>query len=136
MATQFSHGTTQDARFMFTKLLVHDIDQAAAFYSGVFGLIEVARFEAVITGRPVTEAVFQPSHDGGPMFILARFADSTAPAKSEMILGFATSDLDALVARAQKAGGKVVDRLEVPGAGTHIFIEDPEGHIVQASQQG
>lgn len=130
------HGTTQDARFMFTKLVVHDIDKAAAFYSEVFGLIEMARFEAVITGRPLTEAVYQPSHEGGPLFILARFADSTGPAKSEAIVGFGTSDLEALVARAEKAGGKVLERLEIPGAGSHAFIEDPEGHLVQASQQG
>ena len=130
------HGTTQDARFMFTKLMVHDIDKAAAFYSQVFGLVEMARFDAVITGRPLTEAVFQPGYEGGPLFILARFADSTGAASPETILGFATSDLEALIVRAEAAGGKVVDRIDIPGSGRHAFIEDPEGHLVQASQQG
>lgn len=136
MAHQIPSAKTLDTDFMFTKLNVHDLDTATAFYASVVGLVEMTRVEAVIDGRPVTEVVYMPTYEGGPMFILARFHDVSAPAKGELIMGFASQDLDAFVTRAQQAGGKVIEApREIPGAGMRVaFVADPEGHVLQVTQ--
>jgi hypothetical protein len=64
-------GRTLDVDFMFTKLIVEDIETSATFYTSVFGLVEMHRIEARIMERPVTEVVYMPTYSGGPMFILA-----------------------------------------------------------------
>jgi len=136
MAQQIPSARTLDTDFMFTKLLVSDLDAATAFYSSVVGLVEMHRVEAVIDGRPVTEVIYMPTYAGGPMFILARFHDVASPASSELIMGFSSQDLDAFVERAEKAGGKVIEAArEIPGAGMRVaFVADTEGHVLQVTQ--
>jgi lactoylglutathione lyase len=139
MASQNPDAKIRDTDFMFTKLQVKDLDRAVSFYGAVIGLVEMNRVEAEIAGRAVTEVVFMPTYPGGPMFILAHFHDTAAPAANELILGFATKDIAALVARAEQAGGRVVEPAhEVPGMGGMLvaFIADPEGHVLQLSQPG
>jgi len=139
MASQIPDAKTQDTDFMFTKLQVKDLDGAVAFYSSVVGLVEMNRVEAEITGRKVSEVVFMPTYPGGPMFILAQFHDTQAPAGNELILGFATKDIAGFIARAEQAGGRVLEPArEVPGAGGMqiAFVSDPEGHVLQLSQMG
>ena len=78
-----------------------------------------------------------PTYPGGPMFILAQFHDTQAPAGNELILGFATKDIAGFIARAERAGGRVLEPArEVPGAGGMqiAFVSDPEGHVLQLSQ--
>ncbi|WP_197412344.1 VOC family protein [Novosphingobium sp. Fuku2-ISO-50] len=136
MAQQIPSARALDTDFMFTKLNVHDLEAATAFYSSVTGLVEMTRVEAVIAGRPVTEVVYMPTYPGGPMFILAHFHDVTTPATGELIMGFASQDLDAFVARAEQAGGKVIEAArEIPGAGMRVaFVADTEGHVLQVTQ--
>ena len=139
MASQIPNAKTQDTDFMFTKLQVKDLDGAVAFYSSVVGLVEMHHVEAEIAGRKVSEVVFMPTYPGGPMFILAQFHDTQAPAANELILGFATKDLAAFIERAEHAGGHVLEPArEVPGTGGMrvAFVSDPEGHILQLSQSG
>ncbi len=139
MASQIPDAKTQDTDFMFTKLQVKDLEGAVKFYSSVIGLVEMNRVEATIIGRKVSEVVFMPTYPSGPMFILAQFHDTAAPATNELILGFATKDIVALIARAEQAGGRVVEPAsEVPGVpGMQVaFIADPEGHVLQLSQVG
>lgn len=139
MASQIPHAKTQDTDFMFTKLQVKDLDRAVAFYSSVIGLVEMNRVEAEIAGRKVSEVVFMPTYEGGPMFILAQFNDTQAPSVNELILGFATKDIAGFVARAEAAGGRLVEAArEVPGMGGMqvAFVADPEGHLLQLSQMG
>ena len=139
MASQIPHAKTQDTDFMFIKLQVKDLDRAVGFYSSVIGLVEMNRLEAEMMGRKVSEVVFMPTYAGGPMFILAQFHDTDAPAANELILGFATADIAGLIARAEQAGGRVLEAArEVLGMGGMqvAFIADPEGHVVQLSQMG
>lgn len=139
MASQIPHAKTQDTDFMFTKLLVKDLEGAVAFYSSVTGLVEMNRVEAEITGRKVSEVVFMPTYAGGPLFILAQFHDTQTPAANELILGLATKDIAGLIARAEQAGGRVLEPArDVPGMGGMqvAFIADPEGHVLQLSQTG
>ena len=137
MASQIPHAKTQDTDFMFTKLQVKDLDSAVAFYSSVAGLVEMNRVDAEITGRKVSEVVFMPTYPGGPLFILAQFHDTETPAANELILGLATKDIAGFIARAEQAGGRVLEPArEVPGMGGMqvAFVADPEGHVLQLSQ--
>ena len=133
MAGAIPHGRNLDTDFLFTKLVVDDLDRAVEFYGSVFGLIEMHRLDAEITGRAISEVVFMPTCEGGPMFVLAKFHDKVGPVAGETILGFATGDLDALLDRAMKAGGRVAEQRDA-GSFRHAFVIDPEGHLVQISQ--
>jgi len=136
MANQIPSGRTLDTDFMFTKLFVSDLEKSGEFYASVFGLVEMHRVEAAIAGRPVTELVYMPTYPGGPMFILARFHDVSTAAGDELILGFATQDLEALLERVEKAGGRIVEPVqEIPQAGMRLaFVADAEGHVSQVTQ--
>jgi predicted enzyme related to lactoylglutathione lyase len=139
MASQIPDAKTQDTDFMFTKLQVKDLDKAVAFYVSVVGLVEMNRVEAEIAGRKVSEVVFMPTYPGGPMFILAQFHDTQTHAANELILGLATKDIAGFIARAEQAGGRVLEQpREVPGMGGMrvAFVTDPEGHVLQLSQPG
>lgn len=128
-------GAEQDIDFMFTKLIVHDIEKSDAFYKAVFGLVEMNRMEANIAGRAVVEIVYQPTYKGGPLFILASFPDDTQPARNESIIGFASGDFDACLQRIEKAGGTVLEDRSIPDMGRHAFMKDPEGNLLQISQR-
>lgn len=128
-------GADQNIDFMFLKLIVHDIVKSEAFYKSVFGLVEMNRMEAKITGREVIEVVYQPTYKGGPLFILASFPGDTQPARNEAIIGFASGDFDACLQRIEKAGGSVVEDRTVPDFGRTAFAKDPEGHLLQISQR-
>ena len=139
MASQIPNAKTQDTDFMFTKLQVKNLDGAVAFYSSVVGLVEMNRVDAEIGGRKVSEVVLMPTYPGGPMFILAQSHDTQAAAANELILGFATKDIAGFIARAEQAGGRVLEPArEVPGMGGMqvAFVSDPEGHVLQLSQMG
>ena len=136
MAYEIPHGRTLETDFMFTKLLVNDLEKSAAFYSTVIGLIEMNRMEAEITGRKITEIVYMATYEGGPMFILGKFHDAPKPVNDEVILGFGTKDMGALLERAEKAGVSLAEPLrEDPNMGFRTaYLFDPEGHLVQISQ--
>jgi predicted enzyme related to lactoylglutathione lyase len=136
VAYEIPHGRTLDTDFMFTKLLVDDLEQAAAFYTSVCGVVEMHKVEAEITGRKVSEIVYMPTYQGGPMFILAKFHGAPKPANDEVILGFATKDLDAFVARVEAAGGRILEKSadDHPSGFRHAFVTDIEGNNLQISQ--
>lgn len=119
--------------FSFTKLVVTDLEASARFYKSVFGLQEQARVEADVSGRPIEEIMFGPTAPGGGSFVLFRFLDRAEPATEEVILGFVTEDLDALVARATDAGGNVTQPpREMPEHGVRVaFVTDVEGHLIE-----
>ena len=106
MAYEIPHGRSLDTDFMFTKLLVDDLEKAAAFYAS------------------------------GPLFVLAKFKDAPKPANDEVILGFAAKDLEAFAARVEAAGGRVLDKSGADNASGfgHIFVADVEGNVLQVSQ--
>ena len=136
MADASSSDRTSFENFVFTKLLVNDLEKSAAFYVAVFGFVELARVDAQITGRAISEIVYQPTSSGGPLFILAKFKDTTKPVTDETVLGFSTKDMAALLTRVEKAGGRVLERLESSPTSPFltVFIHDIEGHLVQLSQ--
>ena len=129
-------ATPPTAHFGFTKLLVTDLEASAAFYTSVFGLKETARVTSAIADRPIDEIIFSPTGAGAATFVLLRYGDVSAPASEEVILGFITDDLPALVARAVSAGGSVVQEPydNVEHKVKVGFVADNEGHLIEVVQ--
>jgi len=125
-----------DASFGFTKLVVADLDKAAAFYKSVCGLTEQARVEDKLGGRAIVEIIYAPAYQGGASFVLLTYPDTPKPASGEVILGFATPDVDAFVGRVLAGGGAVVDAaVSRPDHGVRVaIVKDPEGHLIEVVQ--
>jgi predicted enzyme related to lactoylglutathione lyase len=121
------------AHFGFTKLVVMDLDAAAVFYTEVFGVEEQYRVHAEIAGRVIDEILFKATAPGAATFALLRFADQRSASHDEVILGFITTDIDTLFAKAVNAGGAVAQAAESqPEHGVRVgFLRDPEGHLIE-----
>lgn len=136
MTDEFSPASNGDAHFGFTKLVVDDLEKSHAFYTTVCGLVEQFRYESEIGERAISEIGYAPTADGGASFALLKYLNVQAPDRGESILGFTTDDIDAFVARAQSAGGRVTDPVrDMPDLGLRVaFVEDCEGHLIEVVQ--
>ena len=129
-------GVTSDAMPVFAKVFVHDLPAMAAFYEGVFGLVRNFEHSDAMLGRDIDEIGYQAAWPGGLEITLISYRDSAGPVAGESVMGFTTSDIHALVARAVAAGGSIpapvrrIDELNLSVA----FILDPEGHINEVVQ--
>ncbi len=123
----------QSTHFGFSKLLVNDLEASASFYSSVCGLTEMARVDSEIAGRPISEIMYNPTGDGAATFVLLQFTDGNTRGKEEVIIGFQTDNVAAFVARAEAAGGSVVESVkEMPEHGVRVaFVADNEGHLIE-----
>jgi predicted enzyme related to lactoylglutathione lyase len=129
-------GSTRDAQYGFSKVFVHDLEAMAAFYEEVFGLVPFNRHQDEMFGRKIDEITYQATTPGGPALTLIKYLDSTGPTAGESVQGFATTDIDALVARAEAAGGRMPDpirRIDAFGLRV-VFVLDPEGHVNEVIQ--
>ena len=123
--------------FAFTKLVVGDLDRCAAFYEAVCGVRPRARIEGHITGRPITEIVYEPTSAGGASLVLLAYDGEPKPASGEIIVGFASADAEAFVARAVAAGGTLVEAVrDAPELRLKVgFAGDPEGHLIEVIER-
>jgi predicted enzyme related to lactoylglutathione lyase len=122
--------------FVFTKLVVGDLDKCAKFYEAVAGLKPQARIDAVVDGRAITEIVYEPTAKGGANFVLFAYHDAPKPASAETITGFSTDDIEGFAGRIRAHGGEVYqgpdDR---PEHGLKVaFARDVEGHVIELIQ--
>jgi lactoylglutathione lyase len=117
----------------FTKLVVDNLDKMAAFYEAVCGLVEESRAVEEIAGRPIEEVLFKADPPGTGSFVLTKFLDAPKRSNQDVVLGFTTDDVDALVERAQAAGGSVMqEAYSVPEQGFKVaFLTDIEGNIME-----
>ena len=123
--------------YAFTKLVVGDLEKMAAFYSQVYGLREVARVQERIAGAAIDEIMLGvgPDMSSGSL-VLLNFVDAPPPRNGEVILGFTTDDLPALLERVRAAGGGVHDAIrQMPEMKIQVaFATDPEGHLAELVQ--
>jgi predicted enzyme related to lactoylglutathione lyase len=134
--TQRPFGVTKDAMTVFCKVFVHDLHAMAAFYEEVFGLVRIMEHSDDMMGRRINEIGYQAGYPGGTELTLISYEDSTGPIAGESVVGFTTTKLEALIARAEAAGGKVhkpVKRIDSMRL-TVAFIMDPEGHVNEVVQ--
>ena len=121
--------------FSFTKLIVHDLEKQAAFYQQVYGLHAVNRVRGEsIGGEAIDEIMLSadPKAQYGS-FVLLKYLGRGPSPEGEVILGFTTDDLPALLERLRAAGGGVTAPLkELPHLGVRVaFATDPEGHLAE-----
>jgi predicted enzyme related to lactoylglutathione lyase len=122
----------------FTKLVVHDLERLAAFYCEAYGLHAVQRLRGERIGDEEIEEIMlaaDPQASFGTFVLLKYLGRPPAPA-GELLLGFVTDDLPALLERVRAAGGGVHAPIrEMPGLGLHVaFATDPEGHVAELVQ--
>jgi len=128
---------TATSSFGFTKLIVHDLEKQAAFYAEAYGLHAVQRVRAEIGSEAIDEIMLSsdPNASFGSL-ILLKFVERMAARDGELILGFVTDDLDALLERVCAAGGGVhAPAKEMPEMKLRVaFATDPEGHLAELVQ--
>jgi predicted enzyme related to lactoylglutathione lyase len=122
------------AAFSFTKLIVHDLEKLAAFYREVYGLHAVQRVREKIGDEAIDEIMLSPDPDAAfGSLVLLRFTGRGPSPSGELILGFTTDDLPALLERVRAAGGGVHAGIEtLPELRLRVaFATDPEGHLAE-----
>ena len=127
------------ASFAFTKLIVHDLEKMVAFYRDVYGLHAVNRVRGESIGdEEIDEIMMSPDAEAqwGPIVLLRYVARAPSPC-GEVILGFTSDDLPALLERVQKCGGRVhAPTKQMPELKLRVaFATDPEGHLAELVQR-
>jgi len=129
---------SSDTVYGFTKIVVDDLDRMAAFYQQAFGYRQLQRVHAGVAGEPIEEIILVQGEgygEGLPL-IVWKWLQRPAPAASDAILGFQSTDVDALVERVLAAGGSVVDPPhDQPEHGVRVaFARDPDGRYLELVQ--
>ena len=124
--------------FSFTKLVVHDVEKLAAFYAEAYGLHAVNRVRGEsIGGEEIDEIMLStdPQAQWSNLVLLKYLGREPSP-DGEVILGFTTDDLPALLERVRAAGGGVHAPIkEMPELELRVaFATDPEGHLAELVQ--
>jgi predicted enzyme related to lactoylglutathione lyase len=124
--------------FSFTKLIVHDLEKLVAFYRDVYGLHAVHRVTGEsIGGEQIDEVMMSadPQAQWSSLVLLKYLGRAPSPT-GEVILGFTTSDLPALLERVRAAGGGITAPIrELGHLGVRVaFATDPEGHLAELVQ--
>jgi len=122
----------------FTKLIVHDLEKMTAFYREVYGLHPVHRLRGEsIGGEEIDEIMVSADPDAtyGSLVLLKYLGRGPSPS-GELILGFTTDDLPALLDRVRAAGGGIAAPIkEMPDLHLRVaFATDPEGHLSELVQ--
>jgi lactoylglutathione lyase len=124
--------------FSFTKLVVHDVEKLAAFYTSVYGLHAVKRVRGESIGSEAIDEIMLSPDPKAPFgsFVLLKYVGRAPSPSGEVILGFTTDDLPALLDRVRAAGGGIHAPLEeMPELKIRVaFATDPEGHLAELVQ--
>ena len=93
------------ATFLFTKLIVDDLEKVAVFYREAYGLSEIERIQGEIASDPIDEIMLGVAGEFSGGLILLKYTEKPKPQCGEVILGVTTDDIEALYQRIQAAGG-------------------------------
>lgn len=133
-------ASTPTNRFSFTKIITKNLDGLASFYKSVFGMHELQRVRSSVNAEPIEEIILTISGDmaSEPVLVLFNFIERPSLKESDSILGFLVGDLDKILARVQKAGGKVMADPKIHDEGRArvrvAFAADPEGRLLEIVQ--
>jgi predicted enzyme related to lactoylglutathione lyase len=121
----------------FTKLVVGDLEKLSRFYRDAYGLHAVRRVRERIGSEEIDEIMLSadPNATWGSIVLLRYLGRGQSP-NGEVILGFVTDDLVALLERVAAAGGAVHAPIkELPELKLRVaFATDPEGHLAELVQ--
>jgi predicted enzyme related to lactoylglutathione lyase len=122
----------------FTKLVVHDLEKLSAFYCEVYGLHAVKRVRGEHIGDEAVDEIMLAADPEAAFgsFVLLKYLGRPPSPTGELLLGFVTDDLPALLDRVRAAGGAVhAPMRELPELGLRVaFATDPEGHVAELVQ--
>lgn len=124
---------------LFTKLIVSDEEAMSRYYQEVYGLKPVQRVDgdSVGTGEAFREVIMSTTGEmTGQTLVMFKFVERDAPRDQQAILGFITSDIEALSKRIVEQGGKLIGPLrDETEHGVRVqFSEDPEGALAENVQ--
>ena len=119
--------------FGFTKIIVDDLDRIAVFYEQTMGFRQFQRVHSSVAGEPMEEIILGAGMGQSVPVVVWKWPNRPAPAASDVILGFQTKDVAALVAKVVAAGGSVVEApREDPEHGVRVaFTKDPDGRLME-----
>jgi lactoylglutathione lyase len=124
--------------FSFTKLIVHDLEKMSAFYTAVYGLHAVNRLRGASIGSEEIDEIMLSADPTAPFgsLVLLKYLGRAPSPNGELILGFTSDDLPALLDRVRAAGGGVHAPIqEMPELKIRVaFATDPEGHLAELVQ--
>ena len=110
----------------------------AAFYQEAYGLHAVSRVSGERIGdEEIDEIMLSPDPDAAyGSLVLLRYTGRGPSPCGELVLGFTTDDLPALLERVRTAGGGVHAPVkEMPALNLRVaFATDPEGHLAELVQ--
>ena len=122
----------------FTKLVVHDLEKLVAFYCEAYGFHAVKRVRGETIREEEIDEVMLAAEPDAPFgsFVLVKYVGRPPSPTGELLLGFVTDDLPALLDRIRHAGGAIHDPMrEMPELGILVaFATDPEGHLAELVQ--
>lgn len=126
-------------QFVFTKIIVADIERAYDFYNKVFGMVEIARISNGEGLMEMHEIIMGRAGAAGipiPTLIVQRYPNRPVPSSELVTLGFNVMDIEATVSRAVAAGAAV--KVPVTTDAEHgvkvSFLTDPQGHLLEVLQ--
>jgi predicted enzyme related to lactoylglutathione lyase len=126
------------ARLTSFKLVVSDLDRAAAFYRTICGFTQSREMRFSVGGRPFRDIILQNDPRDHELTLLA-YDDGEAPDPGSVILTYTTDDLDTFRQKALAAGGAEITRERSLRLGQwHARIAefaDPDGNILQILQK-
>lgn len=122
-------GESMKVNFAYTGIRVKDLEASVKFYTSVLGVKEVERLSQPSTKGTVAILVME---EGGHQLDLnhypkgSRFNSKYEVGEGLDHLGFETTDLDGVLAEAEKAGYPAVLEMQDP-AHRWAYIQDPNG---------
>lgn len=123
--------------FLFTKLVVSDLERVATFYSAVFAMQPMHRVASDEHKYALEEIVLSSgAAPGAHRLLIVRYRDLPCPPAGSCWTGFMVADIEATLAAAIDAGGKI----EVPAHDNDdhgvraAILSDPAGHLIEVVQ--
>jgi predicted enzyme related to lactoylglutathione lyase len=105
----------------------------ARFYGDGLGMRQVQRFQVTSVTDPFDEIILDDGN-GHALILVHYHSPSSGTVTDEVILGFVTPDVTALLSRLEAAGGKITRQpIAVHEGGGHRvgLLGDPEGHRIE-----
>lgn len=128
-------------RFIFTKIIVSDVDRLLAFYRDAFGMTQITRISHGAGVDELDEIIMGSAGsaggaNAGHTLVIQRFPNRPIPACGEVTLGFIVADIDQAIKGAVAAGATITRPVwDEPDHGIRVaFIKDPDGHLIEVVQ--
>lgn len=121
------------------KLVIDDLEASAAFYTTVFGMVEMERIKVDVGIRyPLDEIILSPGSALANKFalILLKYVGKAPPSSGDHLLCFAVMDLDEVLVQVQRMGGKVLRAPQMvrTGGSRMAIATDNAGNLMEIVQ--